>query len=402
MPGGRSASVFRPPSFAPTEASRRVGTTRFDVAVIGLGSFGSAAAYHLARSGLRVVGFDRFTPPHDQGSHHGGSRIIREAYFEDPAYVPFVQRAYALWAELERAVDRRLFHPGGGLLMGIPGGEVVPGARRAARTHRLALEELDRSDVRRRFPGFDPGDGLEAVYEPRAGTLLPEECIRAHLGLAKKHGAQLRPQEPAERWLVQGSGVHLWTPEGEYDADRLVVAGGAWLGRILHDLGLALTVERQVQFWFQPKPGPQDWRPPACPIFAIEPERGHLFYGLPDLGEGVKAAVHHDGEPADPARLDRAVRPHEEEAIRSRLRTYAPALDSRLLRTAVCMYTNTPDRHFLIDRHPEHDEVVIAGGGSGHGFKFASAVGEAVAGLVQGARRPDLGLFGVDRLLAPR
>lgn len=371
---------------------------RLDAAVVGLGAFGSAAACHLARRGGSVIGFDRFSPPHDQGSSHGGSRIIREAYFEDPRYVPLVRRAYALWEGLGEWADKPLLYPGGGLLMGPPDGEVVPGVREAARVHGIAVEAWDAAAVAKRFPGLRLNAGHEAVFEPRAGTLVPERCVTAHLKAAKAAGATLRPQEPVEGWRVTDDGVHLWTPEGDYLVERLVLAAGAWTTPLLRELGVPLQVERQVQFWLQSPREAQDWSPKGCPIFAVEPEPGRLFYGLPDLGDGVKVAVHHEGETVDPDTVDRAVHPHDEATLRAWLRAYLPALDVPVRTAKVCLYTNTPDRAFVIDRHPDHPEVVIAAGGSGHGFKFSAAIGEAAAALaVHDTPKVDLAAFRLDR-----
>lgn len=353
-------------------------------AVVGLGAFGSAAAYHLARQEAGVVGFDRFTPPHEQGSSHGESRIIREAYFEDPAFVPLVHRAYDLWAELQEPLESPLMHQTGGLLMGPPDGEVIQGVHDAARKHKLEVASLSRKEVTARFPGFQLHPDHEAVFEPRAGVLEPEKCVSAHLKGAKKAGAVLRTQEPVEGWRVQSDGVHLWTPEGEYKAERVIMAGGAWTTPLLAGLEVPLEVERQVQFWLRAPEGSQDWGPTGCPIFAVEPEPDRLFYGLPNLGTGVKLAVHHEGAIVDPESVDRTVHKDDELQLRAWIREFIPALDTRRMAAKVCLYTNTPDRMFVVDHHPDHPEIVMATGGSGHGFKFSAAVGEAAAAMARG------------------
>src|SRR5687768_11885338 len=201
----------------------------YDVTVIGLGAMGSAAVYHLARRGAKVLGLDRFELPHTMGSSHGETRVIREAYFEHPLYVPLVQRAYELWAELERNHGRQLFVQTGGLMIGPSEGIVFGGARRSAEAHSLPHEILTAPEVRRRFPALRPNDSMMAVWEPRAGILFPETCIEAHLRLASETGAQLIFEQPAARWRAEGDGIHVSTSQAEYQSDRLVLTAGAWI-----------------------------------------------------------------------------------------------------------------------------------------------------------------------------
>lgn len=263
---------------------------RHDVAVLGLGAMGSAATYHLAARGESVVGFDRFRPPHAMGSSHGESRIIRQAYWEDPAYVPLLKRSYELWRTLESASGRTLMQETGIVLMGVADGEVVDGATRAAAEHDLTVRTLSAADVRNRWPQFRPDDAMEAVVEPAAGALFPERCIEAHLALARSHGARLAFDEPVTRWRADDDGVVVETASGTYETDRLVVAAGAWSDRVLGDAGVDLEVERQVQFWSVPK-DPAPFGPTTCPVFAFEPERGRLLYGFPDFGSGDRKSV---------------------------------------------------------------------------------------------------------------
>jgi sarcosine oxidase len=372
--------------------------TTFDVIVVGLGAMGSAAACHLARRGQRVLGLDRFTPPHTLGSSHGRTRIIREAYFEHPLYVPLVQRAYESWADLERESGRTLMLKTGGLMIGRPDGVVVTGARRSAEEHRLHHAVLTAGEVRARFPALRPDDDMIAVWEPRAGVLFPEACIEAHLETARRHGATLRYDEPVTRWEPAGSGVRVATAQGDYAAACLLLSAGSWTRSLLPGLDPPLVVERQVIYWFTPARHAERFAPARCPIHLWEHEPGRYFYGFPDLGDGVKLARHHEGEPADPDTIDREVHPGEIEAMRRLASRYLPDAGGPLRSNAVCMYTNTPDEHFLIDRHPEHAQVLIASPCSGHGFKFASALGETVADLLTtGRTRFDLSLFGMRR-----
>ena len=368
--------------------------TTFDVIVVGLGAMGSAAAYHLTRQGRRVLGLDRFSPPHALGSSHGQTRIIREAYFEDPRYVPLVQRAYELWTALEREAERRLLLETGGLMIGRPDSTVVRGARRSAETHGLRHELLAAAEVRRRFPALRPDDDMVAVWEPRAGILIPEACVAAHLAMARRHGATLRVDEPVLRWEPDGGGVRVASAQGVYAAGQLVLSAGSWLTSLLPDLALPLTVERQPLYWFEACRNAASFTPERLPIHLWEHAPQRYLYGFPDLGDGVKVARHHEGRLTDPDAVDREVHAEEVEAMRGLVRRYVPDADGPLRSTAVCLYTNTPDDHFLIDRHPAHEQVVVASPCSGHGFKFASAIGEALAELLsEGRTRLDLSLF---------
>ena len=369
-----------------------------DVIIIGLGAMGSAAAYHLARRGQRVLGLDRFSPPHTIGSSHGQTRIIREAYFEHPSYVPIVQRAYVLWDELARAANAPLLLQTGGLMIGAPDSIVFTGAKHSAETHGLPHEILTASAVRQRFPALRPSDDMLAVLEPRAGILFPERCIAAHLTLASRHGANLRTEEPVVRWTASEHGVEVVTTKGTYRAAQMILSAGSWARELLPDLNPPLTIERQVLFWFEPKTAPEHFYPERCPIhlWQIGGDEGRrFFYGFPDLGEGMKIAWHHDGSNVSPDFVSRDVAPAEVESMRGLLRRYLPQADGRLRSAAVCLYTNTPDEHFWIDRHPAHPQVIIASPCSGHGFKFASAVGEILTDLTIHGKSPfDLSLFG--------
>ncbi len=367
--------------------------SRFDVVIVGLGAMGSAVACHLSRRGERVLGLDRFAPPHALGSSHGQTRIIREAYFEHPIYVPLVQRAYELWSALERETGRTLFRETGGLMIGKPDGAVVAGARRSAKEHSLTHEVFSAAEVRARFPALQPTDEMLAVWEPRAGILFPEICVEAHLTMARTQGADLRSDEPVLSWEVDGDGVRVLTAKGGYRARQLVLTAGSWIHSLLGDMKLPLSVERQVQLWFEPKHR-VPFQPERCPIHIWEHEPGRFFYGFPDLGGGVKVARHHEGEMVDPDFVNREVLPEEVEAMRTLVRQFLPDAEGSLRSAAVCMYTNAPDGHFFIDRHPAHPRVLIASPCSGHGFKFSSVIGEVMADLLtEGQTRFDLSLF---------
>src|SRR6266498_2182848 len=366
----------------------------YDVILAGLGAMGSAAAFHLAQRGRRVLGLDRFAPPHCFGSSHGQTRIIRKAYFEHPSYVPLVQRAYELWEQLAGASSAELFRPTGGLMIGRPEGVVFLGAKRSAETHLLRHEILTAPEIRRRFPALRPEDDMLAVLEPRAGILFPERCIAAHLSLATRQGANLRFEEPVVRWEPVADAVQVVTTKATYRAAHLILTAGSWIRELAPELSLPFTVERQVLFWFLPKNSPTLFYPERCPIHLWQIDDRKFFYGFPDLGEGVKIASHHDGEFTAPDLVRREVAPEEVDAMRKIVRRFLPDADGPLHSAVVCLYTNTPDGHFWIDWHPLHRQVLLVSPCSGHGFKFSSAIGEAACDLVlQGRCRFDLSLF---------
>ena len=375
--------------------------TSYDVAIIGLGAMGSAAAYQLAKRGASVIGFDRFMPPHTMGSSHGDTRIIREAYHESPAYVPIVQRAYELWDELAEEAGETLLQQTGGLMLGEPEGETVSGAIRSAELHGLAHELLDADEVRRRWPQFNPPDQFVAVHEDRSGVLFPEKCISAQLRGTVKVGAELRYGTQVSGWVKDGDGVTVHTDGGDVSAGQLLITAGAWLPGLVPELALPVEIERQVLFWFEPASNPDLFDPTHCPIYIWEYESRHAFYGFPNLGDGVKIARHHDGRVVDPDSLDRdEVSAEDEEMLRKQLSRMMPYASGRVIRSEVCMYTNTPDQHYLIGFHPENTSVLIGSPCSGHGFKMASALGESFAELLlDGESRHDLSLFALDRFL---
>lgn len=367
-----------------------------DVLVAGLGAMGSAVAYHLARRGVRVLGIDRFTPPHPHGSSHGETRIIREAYHEHPAYVPLVQRAYQLWEALEAEAGRPLLRRTGALMLGASDSALVLGAAHSAQLHHRPFERLDADQIGRRFPVMRPDPEAVAVYEPGAGILDPEGCVAAHLQAATAHGARLRFDEEVQRWAEDGRGVEVTTTRGRFRAGALVLCVGPWLPELVPRLGL--QVERQVMFWFRPQAEPERFLPGQFPAFLWEAGPELMFYGVPDVGGGVKVARHHGGQISDLDSLDRDVREADVAQVRGFLERHIPAASGTLLRGAVCRYTNTADSHFLIDRHPDGSATWVVSPCSGHGFKFASVIGEVLADLAtDGETDHPVEMFGLDR-----
>lgn len=356
----------------------------FDAIVIGLGGAGSAAACHLAARGKRVLGLEQFTPAHDRGSSHGSSRIIRQAYHENPAYVPLALRSYELWEQLERDTETQLLTITGGLFIGARDSDVVQGSLRSAQHHNLAHELLDAKEIQRRFPALRPGADDWAVFEEKAGFLRPEAAVAAHLGLAARHGAELHFEEPISDWTVAASGtVRVTTAKATYEADHLVIAPGAWASGLLK-MPLPLHVRRHVMAWFDPPDGISQFRAGRFPIYIWQINADVTFYGFPatDCDHcGVKAALHSGGDICTPEIIERKIQKRDIDEIRNQLAVCIPALNGKLLHAATCMYTLTPDEHFVVSQHPDYSQVTIACGFSGHGFKFTPVLGEALADL---------------------
>ncbi|MEU4352497.1 N-methyl-L-tryptophan oxidase [Streptomyces sp. NPDC023838] len=380
----------------------------YDVIVLGLGGMGSAAAQHLSARGVRVLGLERFGPVHAHGSSHGGSRITRQSYFEDPAYVPLLLRAYELYDRIERDSGREIALLCGGMMVGRPECRTVAGAVRSARQWDLPHEMLDAREIRRRFPAMSPLDDEVALYEARAGLLRPETTVAAHLQLATKAGAELHFEEPVTRWeeLPGGRGVRVHTAEDSYTGGQLVICPGAWAPELLADLGVPIRVERQVMYWFGPEGGTEPFLPERQPVFVWEEADGVQVYGFPAIdgpAGGVKVAFFRkNGAPCTPDTIDRTVAASEVEEMAAAMRRVTPTLPGTFLRAVTCMYSTTPDEHFVIARHPAHPgAVTVACGFSGHGFKFVPVVGEILADLaLDGTTAHPLDLFDPRRFRA--
>jgi sarcosine oxidase len=369
----------------------------YDVAVLGLGGMGSAAAYHLTKRGARVLGVERYGAAHDQGSSHGRTRVIRQAYAEAPNYVPLLLRAYDLWYALEREAGERLLTVTGAIYVGPAEAPSVAGAALSARTHGIEHEMLAAEDIRRRFPLLRPRDGDVGLMEYQAGILVPEQCVATHINLASRHGADLRLHEAAESWEAGPNHVTVRTSRATYEAGALVIAAGPWTSQVLRDLALPLQVERVVLYWFEPRAHLEAFA--RLPIYAWDDEGAHA-YGFPYLpAQGLKCAFHHAFQEATtPQAIRREVGDDEKERMRAHLSRFMPDAAGTLLAAATCMYTNTPDHHFIIDRHPAHRNVALACGFSGHGFKFCSVVGEILADLsLAGHTAQPIDLFALRR-----
>jgi sarcosine oxidase len=356
----------------------------YDAIVVGVGTMGSAALFHLARRGLRVLGIEQFAVAHARGSMHGHSRIIRLAYHEHPGYVPLLRRCYELWRELGGLAGTQLLHLTGSLEIGPPAGPLVNGTLRACTEFDLPCAVLEPTELRRRFPAFEPPPDTIGVAQPDGGYLLAEAAVQAHAGLAVEAGAELRLGERVLDWDAGERGVIVHTDRASHEAARLVLAPGAWAGGLLRLPPRLFASERQVVAWFEPRDGAA-LTADRLPVFIVE-EDGTHYYGLPRIGgAGVKLGrMNHPGDPvANPDVAGAEPSPAEVAPLRSFLERRLPNAPGRLLEARACLFTNTLDRRFVIDLHPDEPNVVVASVCSGHGFKFAPVVGEILADLAE-------------------
>ena len=373
--------------------------THYDVIVLGGGTMGSAAAWELGKRGERALVLEQFGHVHRNGAHSGETRVIRHAYAEGAGYVPLVQRADRLWVELEEASGRQVYHRVGVLELAGPGETHARDARASAAEHGLDFEWLAPDEIRRRFPQFLVGDDWEGGFGRDGGFLDVDTALHALGDQARSLGVQIREHEPVEGWGSTDQGVWVGTRQGRYTADRLIVTAGAWSGRIMTEIGLPLRVLRKTLFWFDVQPASQ-YEEGEFPVFIID-HAGWNFYGFPRFGQpGIKAANHAGGEETTPETVVRSVSEAEQAEIGRFAASVIRGATGRVLNATTCLYTSTPDTDFVIDRHPAHGNVVFGAGFSGHGFKFASAVGEHLVRL--SAREVELlPLFALDRFAVP-
>ena len=370
----------------------------YDVIVVGVGGMGSAAAYQLASRGLRVLALEQFALGHEFGSSHGRTRIIRLAYFEHPSYVPLLRRSFELWRELEQGLSEPLLHVTGGLDVGREGSDVFEGSLRSCREHALAHDVLDARSLAARYPGWRPATNARAVYQPDAGFLTPERCITAYTARAAALGATIRTNTRVYGYHATSAGVRVETNSGTYEAGQLVLTAGSWMGALASSLRAILTPERQVLGWFEIAHR-SAFAPADFPVFVLDAEEGR-YYGFPEYGApGFKIGkYHHRFEVVDPDTMDRACHPEDEAALRDAVARYFPMANGALLSSRACLFTNTPDEHFIIDRDPGAPNVLLVSPCSGHGFKFCSVIGEICADLVMHDRTAhDISLFRLAR-----
>jgi len=371
-----------------------------DVIVVGVGGMGSAALWQLARRGVRAIGIERWDVPHAYGSSHGVSRIIRLPYYEDPDYVPLLRRAYTLWREIEAATGRELLVTTGSVDASPPDDPLFGGALASARLHDLAHEVLTGAEVNARFPGYALPADYRAVFQPDGGLVASERAIVAHVEAAQALGAEVRAREPMLHWQARGGGVRVTTSKGVYDADRLILTTGAWIGEHAEPLAGRAVPERQVLAWLQPL-APALYAPNRFPVFNLQVDEGR-YYGLPiyDVPGFKFGRYHHRGESSGAIdQLSREPDADDESLLRSFAERYFPQGAGATLALRACMFTNTADEHFIVDHHPDHANVVLASPCSGHGYKFCSVIGEILADLAtgDGRTRHDIGFLRLDR-----
>jgi sarcosine oxidase len=371
---------------------------QYDTIVIGMGAMGSAALYQLARRGRKCLGLEQFNIPHERGSSHGITRIIRLAYYEHPAYVPLLRRSFELWRELEAESQSRLLHVTGSVDAGPPGSTVVEGSRSSCETHGLPHEVLTSKELTARFPGYRLPPETLAVLQPDGGFLLPEACISTCTMLAHAHGAEVHAREKVLGWEPNADGVTVTTDRTIYKAARLIVSAGAWISNFVPALKRLAVPERQVLAWLQPNRS--DWfRPDMFPVFNLDFE-GERYYGLPVFGiPGFKLGkYHHRKQTVNPDQVNLECDAEDERVLRDFAQQCFPDGAGPTLSLRACMFTNTPDEHFIIDLLPKCPQVVVASPCSGHGFKFASVVGEILADLAdRGSTGHDISWLGMDR-----
>jgi sarcosine oxidase len=369
----------------------------YDAIVIGLGGMGAAALSSLARRGRRVLGIEQFSIGHDRGSSHGHTRVIRTAYYEHPDYVPLCRQSFAAWRDLERRSKRTLLVDCPCLSIGPPDGELVSGVVRAAHEHDLPVERLAPDHLRHRFPQFQFDANYSGILEHESGFLYVDRCVRALVDDAMAAGAEVRENVPVIHWHSSPVAASVQTAGEEIRAARLVITAGPWAGQLLKEVNTPLTVMRQVGLWFETR-NTENFQPERFPVFMADLPGG-CYYGIPATdGHGLKIARHYGAaELAGPAEIRREILAEDELAVRDFIRQHLPEANGPLVGASVCIYTLTPDRHFVIDRDPAHANVAVACGFSGHGFKFAPVVGELLADLVDERRAHGPDLFRASR-----
>jgi sarcosine oxidase len=373
-------------------------TRHFDVIVLGLGGMGSATCAQLAMRKQRVLGIEQFGIAHDRGSSHGITRIIRLAYHKNPDYVPLVRRSIELWRDLEAQAQQSFLIQNGSVDAGEHDSVVFSGSLKSCQLHQLDHQVLTSAELSLRYPGYQLPKEHMAVFQPDGGFLLPERCIEAYVAAAKAHGAELRFDCPVSAWEPTKNGVEVRVADAVYSAERLVITAGAWMGKLMPELAPVLQPERQVLIWTETRQS--TWfKPTHFPVFTLSVPEGR-FYGLPEYGvPGFKIGkLHHLSEPVDPDRASQDTNTLDERVLRTPIERYFPFAAGRTLTMRTCMFTNTPDEDFIIGSLPSCPAVVIAGGGSGHAFKFCSVIGEIVCDLViDGTTRHSIEMFRPNR-----
>ncbi len=373
-------------------------TGHYDAIVIGLGGMGSAALFELAKRGKRVLGIEQFDIAHDMGSSHGVTRIIRLAYHEHPSYVPLMRRAYELWRELEATANEQILHITGSIDAGPPDGSNFKGSLLSCEEHDLPHDVLTSAELTDRFPGYRLPPETMAVFQGEGGFLLPERCIALFIERAQELGATVHTGERTLEWESTPGGVRVRTDHRVFEGESLIITAGAWTSKLIPALGAAAVPERQVLAWFETL-RPELFTPDNFPVFNLVVDEGQ-FYGFPEFGvPGFKLGkYHHLEENVDPDTINRQPNPQDEAVLLDFTEKYFPGAAGATSSMKVCMFTNSPDEHFIIDRLPDSPNVAVAAGFSGHGYKFSSVVGEILTDLtVDGETSHDIGMFRLSR-----
>ena len=375
----------------------------YDLIVIGFGGVGSATLYHAAKKGWSALGLDQFGPSHNKGSSHGQTRIIRKAYFEHPNYVLLAEEAFERWDELNnrhrtKPEIKALFEPAGVLQIGRPESEVIVGVQKSAAEHDLKLEQFSPDQIHQRLPILNINPDHIGLFEPEAGFLRVEHCVAAHLSQAKKRGAELISDCVVQSWSATDNGIEVVTESGTYRTDRLAICAGAWSASVLSEIDIELKVLAKQQNWYQIDRVEQKYVN-NFPALFIEEDDGEQFYCLPELdSHGMKVCRHTGGQVVDDAnQLDRDVDSDDlalNEAFMDRRLHHTK---HRLVHHSMCMYTMSPDGHFVIDRHPQHSNVAFAAGLSGHGFKFTPVLGHRLVELLDGNADSEIDFLSLNR-----
>ena len=370
----------------------------FDCIVIGVGGMGSSTLYNLAKRGRRVLGLEQFDIPHAEGSSHGVNRIIRLAYYEHPSYVPLLRRAYELWSEIESVTGEQLLYKTGSIDTAPSGHEVFEGSLESCLLHDIPHRVLNHAQINEEFPGYQLPPGHMGLLQGDGGFVLSERSIVAYANAAMSTGAEIHAREVVSGWEPDQGGVRVFTDRGEYTAERLVITAGAWTSGMVPILDDLAVPERQVLAWLQPIDGSL-YTPDVFPVFNAYFDEGR-YYGFPVFGiPGFKVGrYHHLEEVIDPDRAIKAVTGEDEAVLRSAVERYFPKANGTTMTLKTCMFTNTPDEHFIVDLLPANSQVAVAAGFSGHGFKFASVIGEILADLaINGETEHNIDLLKIDR-----
>ena len=371
-----------------------------DVIIIGLGAMGSATSMFLSHNGVKVIGFDSYSPPHEFGSSLGHTRVIREAYHEGTTYVPIVQRAYEIWLEMNENSKVPIIETYGGLLIGRKTGD-IENALKSANKYDIPIKKMTSDEISQKFSVLNPPKEYIGLLESRGGAVFVENSINHMLNTALNNGSIHKYNERVVRWSKKSNYYLVETNLGNYKTEKLVFSSGAWITKLIPTLKLPIKIERQVLFWFSPRKNPDKFKSINMPNSGWDLDNGLSFYTMPNLeNRGFKVAMHHNGEFVDPDTLIRESNDSDLKMVRDFLEEYIPDGNGELIDSKVCMYTDTPDQDFLIDSHPDDENIIICSPCSGHGFKFTPAIGEICSSLIiNNSTNFDLDKFSLERLI---